>query len=77
MAQSTAHVYASCTANRRHYLEVMHSGTRQECNKFVKERAKRGAPTHFLTVSSLGLRDATRKICDGARWDEVNCCYVD
>lgn len=71
------HVYAKCTAGRRHYLETLFSGTRKECNQHVKDRAARGAPTHFIEVSSLDRRAATRKFCDGATWDEANCCYLD
>lgn len=71
------HVYAKSTAGRRHYLETLFSGTRAECNAFVKKRNENGQPTHFIEVSSLDRRAATRKFCDGSSWDEANCCYLD
>ena len=70
-------VYAKCTAGRRHYLQILFSGTRAECNDFVKQRAANGQPTHFLAVSSLDRTAATKKFCDGARFDPVEVCYFD
>lgn len=77
MSEKQTHVYASCSAGRRRYLQTMFSGTRKECNAFVEARAKNGQGTHYLSVSSLDRRAATRKFCDGATWDEANCCYLD
>lgn len=74
---TVSHVYAKCTAGRRHYLQTMHTGTRAECNDFVKRRAANGQPTHFLVVSSLDRTAATKKFCDGARFDPVEVCYFD
>lgn len=71
------HVYAKCTAGRKHYLETLHTGSRKECNDFVDQRRRNGAPTHFLEVSSLGHEAATKKFCDGATYDPVNVCYYD
>ena len=45
---TVSYVYAKCTAGRRHYLQNIFSGTRAECNAFVKRRALQGLPTHFL-----------------------------
>lgn len=74
---AVSHVYAKCTAGRRHYLQNIFSGTRAECNAFVKQRALQGQPTHFLAVSSLDRTAATKKFCDGARFDPVEVCYFD
>lgn len=74
---SVSHVYAKCTAGRRHYLQTLFSGTRAECNAFVKRRDTQGLPTHFLEVSSLERTPATKKFCDGARFDPVEVCYFD
>ena len=72
-----SHVYAKCTAGRRHYLHTMYTGTRAECNDFVEQRDINGLPTHFLVVSSLDRIAATKKFCDGARFDPVEICYFD
>lgn len=74
---TVSYVYAKCTAGRRHYLQNIFSGTRAECNDFVKQRAAQGLPTHFLVVSSLDRTAATKKFCDGARFDPVEVCYFD
>ena len=74
---TVSHVYAKCTAGRRHYLQTLFSGTRAECNAFVKRRDMQGLPTHFLVVSSLERTPATKKFCDGARFDPVEVCYFD
>lgn len=70
-------VYAKSTAGRRHYLQTLFSGTRAECNDFVKQRATNGQPTHFLEVSSLERTVATKKFCDGARFDPGEVCYFE
>lgn len=74
---SDCYVYARCNSGRRRYLEVLFTGTRKECNEHVAQRARNGQPTQFIEVSSLGMLEATRKFCDGARFDPVTCCYYD
>lgn len=74
---TVSHVYAKCTAGRRHYLQTLFSGTRAECNDFVNQRVAQGLPTHFLVVSALERTPATKKFCDGARFDPVEVCYFD
>jgi len=74
---STVRVYARCKSGRRNYLTVEFEGTRDQCKEHVKARTLRGQPTHFLEVSSLDMLAATKKYCDGARFDPVTCTYYD
>jgi hypothetical protein len=74
---TTCHVYAKCTAGRRHFLQEVFKGSRTECNTHVKQRTRNGQPTHFLEVSSLAIEAATKKFFDGARFDPIDCCYYD
>lgn len=77
MSGPEVHVYAKCWSGRRNYLQKLYTGTRSQCKTFVKSRAMQGLPTHFIEVSSLELLPATKKLCDGARFDEFECCYYD
>lgn len=74
---STCRVYARCWAGRRRYLQVMHVGTRKACQKYVQHKQMAGQPTHCLEVSSREITAATKKLCDGARFDPVACCCYD
>lgn len=74
---TSAFIYARCTSGRAHYLEQVYQGTRSECRSTLSRMARSGRPTHFLIISSLPKRDATRRHCDGARWDEARCAYID
>lgn len=74
---TTCYVYAACTAGRKHYLEPLFAGTRQECREYVAARTRNNQPTQFIEISSLGIVPATQKFCDGARWDPLAICYYD
>lgn len=74
---TTCYVYARCTSGRRHYLQKTFEGTRDECKAHITQRTRQGLPTQFLEVSSLDMESATKKFCDGARFDPVECCYYD
>jgi len=70
-------VYSKCRAGRRNFLQVEFRGTRSECKRFIAGRARQGFSTHFLFVSSMDRRKATRWYCDGLSWDELGCCWID
>lgn len=58
---TTHRVYAKCFGGRDCYLQVMFEGNRYQCQRYVRERARNGSPTHFLFISSLDLDAASRR----------------
>ena len=76
--KTTTYVYSMCSSGRKRYLEQEHAAeSRAEANAWIRERSRMGRPTHFMIVSSLDHRAATKRHCDGAQWDEAGCCYID
>lgn len=55
-----SYVYAKCAAHSL-YLQIEFSGTRGQCERFIRGRARAGRPTHFLFVSTLDIVKATRR----------------
>lgn len=64
MRNKQHHVYARCFGGKEQYLQKPFSGTRYECEKYVRTLAKHGRPTHFLFVSSLDMDAAERRYLD-------------
>ena len=54
------HVYSHCTGHRR-YLRTEFTGSRYQCEKFIRDAARAGRPTHFMFVSKLDYEAATRR----------------
>lgn len=54
------HVYAICHGHEL-YLREQFSGTRYQCEKFIKARVSQGLPTHFLLISKLHIDAASKR----------------
>lgn len=50
--------YIAVSRNFHRGMSIMASGTRSEMQRFVRERARRGSPTHFITI----MRNTVRAI---------------
>lgn len=61
MAEKTCYVYAVCNTGRELVLRVEKEGTRAECQKFVRDRARNHLPTQYMHVSSRGFEAARRR----------------
>lgn len=55
------YVYAICNGGHGLYLQRCFTGTRAQCNEFIRNLARAGRPTHFYVVSSLPMDRAERK----------------
>lgn len=54
------HVYSHCMGHCR-YLRTEFTGSRYQCEKFIRDAARQGRPTHFMFVSKLDYEAATRR----------------
>ena len=54
------HVYAHCLGHQR-YLKTEFTGSRYQCEKYIKNRVRQGLPTHFLFISKLDYEAACRR----------------
>ena len=53
-------VYAICGGQRPH-LEVLFTGNRSQCRRYILQRVRNGQPTHFLVTSKLGYDAAAKR----------------
>lgn len=53
-------VYAICGLPRP-ALQVMFTGNRSQCRKFIRDRVRSGQPTHFLVTSKLDYDAAAKR----------------
>lgn len=58
---AVSHVYAKCSGGREVWLQRLHSGSRYSCEKYIRERARQGLPTHFLFISKMGYMEAEKR----------------
>ena len=54
------HVYSHCVGHSR-YLRTEFSGSRYQCERFIKNRVRQGLPTHYMFISKLDYEAACRR----------------
>ena len=54
-------VYAKCNGGRDLYLQVEFTGTRSQCETFIRLKVRQGRPTHFNFISRLPMDKAARR----------------
>jgi len=53
-------VYAICGGQRPH-LEVVFTGNRSQCRRYILQRVRNGQPTHLLVKKKLGYDAAAKR----------------
>jgi len=58
------HVYSKCNAGRGIYLQCDYTGTRAQCETYLRHLRRAGRMTHFYFISKLDIGSATRRYAD-------------
>lgn len=57
----THHVYAKCNGGHGLYLSTEFSGTRYECERYLRDKTQAGGHTHYNVISCLPVEKAERR----------------
>jgi hypothetical protein len=58
------HVYAHCWGGHDIYLTQEFSGTRSQCQTYMRHKIRQNRPTHFNFISCLPYHAATKRYVD-------------